>query len=133
MKSLKKLFKNSVAFVLVLCMVAPMSVFAATGTYNSTYDFTGGLYSTYLNMNSNRNVTVYTYPDLQKTYSGATKISLELWKKGFWGDSLIDNSWNYARQNDSAVLTTKDSGDHRIYYYAVTTGYRHAGDTTIKY
>lgn len=134
MKNLQgKLLKKSFVFVFILGLVAPISALAGTGTYNSTYDFTGGLYSTYLNMNSNRDVTVYTYPNLSKTDSSAEQIYVELRKKGFLADSIIDYSWTYARKNDQCIVTTKDAGDYRFYFRGTVGGVRHAGDITIKY
>lgn len=134
MKKLQKsLMKKGFIFTFILCMVAPISAFAATGTYNSYYDFTGGVFSKYLSMNSKKNITVSTYPDLNKTSTGANKINIELRKKGLLGDSIVDSSSNAARKSDSCTLTTTSADDYRVYYYGVPNGYRYYGDTTIKY
>lgn len=130
---MKYLQKKLFSFAFILCLVAPVPALAASGTYTSTYDFTGGLYSVYLNMNGNTNVTVSTTPNLKLTDSRATKIGIQLMKKGFFGDSLEDSSWNWALQNDSCTVTTGSAGDYRIYYYAYTSGWDHVGDTTISY
>lgn len=134
MKNLQKnLLKKGFVFAFILCMVAPISAFAATGTYNSYYDFSGGVYSQYLSMNSNRNVTVYTYPNLSLTDPAASRINIELKKYGFFADTTVSSSWNYARQNDHCTVTTTDAASYRIYYWGSPNGVRYYGDTTINY
>lgn len=122
-------------FGFILCMVAPISAFAASGTYNSYYDFTGGVFTQYFNMDANKNVTVYTYPNLNLTDLRANTIYVELREKGFFGDSIVDTSWNYARQDDHCTVTTKSADSYRIYYRGTpaASDIRYYGDTTIKY
>lgn len=134
MKNLQRnLLKKCLVFIFVLCMLAPISAFAATGTYNSYYDFTGGLFTQYFKMDSHRNVTVHTYPNLKYTDPAASRIDIELRKSGFFGDKVVDSSWNYARQKDHCTVTTKDAGSYRIYYIANPKGIRYYGSTTIDY
>lgn len=103
---------------------------AAAASYSSTYDMTGGVFSSYINMGAKRTVTVTTTPTINEAGSGA-KIYLYLQKQTWYGYDDVANSWNYAGTPDtSKEMVTGDAGQYRVYLRNYT-GLRMAGYVSI--
>ena len=126
------MMKKIIAFLVIAIMLVPTVALAGTGTYNSTYSFTGGLYSKTIAMNKNRNVKVTTTPDKNNS-PDANKMNIYLQRKGFWGWGTVSSSWNNAKKQDTCNLYTTDEGSYRIYFQAAPSGYRYSGSVKIVY
>ncbi|WP_336993078.1 hypothetical protein [Bacillus toyonensis] len=120
--------KKILGSLLIGCLALPTAAMAAS--YSSTYDMTGGVYSSDISMAANRNVTVKTTPRVNDAGSGA-KIFLLLEENTWYGYAERGTSWNSASNVDTSTeMKTKSAGKYRV-YLRNKTGMRMAGSVYI--
>lgn len=104
-------------------------VYAASGTYNSTYSMTGGVYSQVWNASAKPTFTVSLYPDIGVANANIT-IYLERDNWNGWG--VVTSKSVSSTSGSTSTLYGQESGEHRIYLRNYS-GKLMQGDVTIKY
>ncbi|MCM1325707.1 MAG: hypothetical protein NC094_11005 [Bacteroidales bacterium] len=129
MKKVKKLF-NMILLNLLLVITPTMLVYAESGSYESTYDMTGGLYSARTwDATATPTFTVST-SNCYSVYEGTIYVMLE--KKKLLGWSTKDDDELDARTSGSCTLVGDGAGTYRIYIRQLT-GFQMTGDITIEW
>lgn len=129
MKRVKK--RIVVTLATVLCLFAiPMSVFAASGSYSSTYNMTGGLYVKQTWDAKNTPTFKVSNSNGYSVVDGEIYVMLQ--KKGLLGYSTKSDGTLPARKGGSCTLKGDGSGNYRIYLRQLT-GDRMTGDITVSW
>lgn len=126
---MKKILGSS--FLALILFVSMMTAaFAGSGTYNSTYDLTGGLNSRSFSTGDYHIMKVSTYP----TGGGSEDLdlSLFLYKESFWGNVNVDSGSVSSVYNDSESLYGDEAGDYYVRFRNYG-GTRMTGDVTFNY
>lgn len=125
--NIKKTF--SAFMFATMVFLATSMVYAASGSYTSTYQFSGGLYSKSIDVGANSSFVVETWPT--KGNPGST-MDLYLQRSTTFGWKEVSKSYNSSTDHDIAHLYGVDSGLHRIYFRQYT-GITFTGDVKISW
>lgn len=132
---MKKYFKKFITIfaVCIIFVFSAVSVFAESGTYNTTYDMTGGVYTkrtwdatsipTFKVSNSQCTVD---YADLDPT------IYVQLERKGLLGYTVVSDGELSGKYGGKCTLKGDKAGTYRIYFRQLS-GYRITGKLSIDY
>ena len=117
---------------LILTLTPTLMVYAASesGSYTSTYDMTGGVYSA-RNWEATATPTfIVSNWDCYSVYDGTIYVMLE--KKSLLGWNTKDDSTLNARTSGNCSLIGDGSGKYRI-YLRQNTGYQMTGRIEFKW
>ncbi|CAM3068983.1 hypothetical protein PASE110613_15220 [Paenibacillus sediminis] len=129
MSKLKKRIISSVVAIGTLISLTPF-VFAASGTYNTSYDMTGGVYSkSTWSPSGPSSFEFLMSPTIG--VSGAN-IGIYLQKSGILGYSDVDSTQVSSTSFSDSTLHGSSAGTYR-FYLRDWSGFQNTGDLTMKY
>jgi hypothetical protein len=129
MSKFKKFLFTAIVSVFALVSSTAL-VFAASGTYNTTYDMTGGVYSaTTWTPTGNSTWKFQISPIIGVSGAGMT-IYIE--KSGFFGWSTVDSANISSTLYSDSTLYSSSTSTHR-FYLRDWSGFQNTGYITLKY
>lgn len=126
--NIKKL-KAHLSLICVLLVLTVGFVYAGSGSYNSTYDMTGGVYSRTMSVGSNPSFTCNLYP-AQGVYDAIIRVFLEY--KEWYGYTSVASNDVSSTSSSSSNFTKSDSGTYR-FYLRNYTGLQMTGDCSFSW